>query len=416
MHRPIMEKKFACGAQPKPLFPGERRCAARIGYPPPGLAPPSPVAEVSIPRGAYQLEIGGRGNTSTAADSTPTSVCRVAWLRFAGGTQPHPPRKPATRPIRKRAPHLFLAGYFGRGPLAAMDANAGAEGPEAASTKLRARAGELAEAEAAALERVVKTSAAAKAARSQVVRKRLMETEKEHKRLAAEATAAREKAVAEATAAEEAIAAEAARVKAEEEARIAAEEAAAKAEAQRAAAEAVDLAAAESSSASKPNAPADVSDPHHGALQHHHHGSDAGSSPAAEQRSSAFFSSNVSQTYREKKKKIYLAVLANYQGTAAAAGNGASPLKAKAVKEGGARRKGGAVEGRLLAGTASSKCKVNPVPAAVAESPFPRKKKKKKKKKRKGKEAESEAAARQRQTSHSKPTGERNAERSRVRI
>ena len=27
-------KKIACGAQPKPLFAGERRCAARIGYPP----------------------------------------------------------------------------------------------------------------------------------------------------------------------------------------------------------------------------------------------------------------------------------------------------------------------------------------------------------------------------------------------
>ena len=31
---PNNEKKIACGAQPKPLFPGERRCAARIGYPP----------------------------------------------------------------------------------------------------------------------------------------------------------------------------------------------------------------------------------------------------------------------------------------------------------------------------------------------------------------------------------------------
>ena len=32
-------KKFACGAQPKPLFPGERRCAARIGYPPSASTP-----------------------------------------------------------------------------------------------------------------------------------------------------------------------------------------------------------------------------------------------------------------------------------------------------------------------------------------------------------------------------------------
>ena len=44
------------------------------------------------------------------------------------------------------------------------------------------------------------------------------------------------------------------------------------------------------------------------------------------------------------------------------------------MKEGAARRQGGAVEGRILAGTASSKCKVNSVPAAVTENPFPRKK------------------------------------------
>ena len=296
-----------------------------------------------------------------------------------------------------------------------MEAKAGAGRPAVAAAELRSRADELVEVEAAAIARVAKTSANAKAARSQVVRKRLMETEKEHKRLAAEATAALRKADMEATAAEEAIAVEAAQVKAEEEARLVAEEAAAKAEAERAAAEAIERVAPESSSASKLNAAADVLD-HLGSPQHHDT-SGAGSSPAAEQRSSAFFSSNVSHTYRENKKKIFLAVLANYAGTAAA-GNGSSPLKAKAVNAGGARRKG-AAEGRILASTASSKCKVNLVPAAVADIPFPRKNGRKKTRQKKKIRVEAgESAARQwanGQRARSKPRAmaERN-ERSRV--
>ena len=45
-------KKFACGAQPKPLFPGERRCAARIGYPPSASTPVTLGWGVAIP-GSY---------------------------------------------------------------------------------------------------------------------------------------------------------------------------------------------------------------------------------------------------------------------------------------------------------------------------------------------------------------------------
>ena len=97
---------------------------------------------------------------------------------------------------------------------------------------LRLRAKELAELEAAAIEQAENATKAAKAARSTIVRKRLLASEEEHRKLAEEATAQRMKADLLATKAQDELA----------EAELKAKEAAAAAEA-KAAKEAAEAAA-----------------------------------------------------------------------------------------------------------------------------------------------------------------------------
>ena len=259
---------------------------------------------------------------------------------------------------------------------------------------LRLRAKELAELEAAAIEQAENATKAAKAARSTIVRKRLLASEEEHRKLAEEATAQRMKADLLATKAEDELA----------EAELKAKEAAAAAEA-KAAKEAAEAAALAEAAAAKDREDAQkVASAESAAKQSPQHvpteADERSNSPqAARVKKGGFHSSHVSCTERANKKQIYLVMLSKTAGLALPA----AASKPKALPP--------PIEGaRILAPTASSKVKATSVLAAVAETPFRRgssngstKKRKRKRKKKKEKEKKQGKVERGNTTASSSP-------------
>ena len=286
-----------------------------------------------------------------------------------------------------------------RGAVQVLDPSAGLT---LLAEQLRAKCIELEVLEVAAIKQSEDTKAAIKAARSTIVRKRLIASEDDHCKLAEEAIAARQKADELATEAEKDAAEARVRAAEVEEARLAAEKIRAAEDMAAAAAAAEDGANQRWARLSREDGANRLAPPEGEAAMYPKY--------AAKVRKGGFHSSHVSLTEREQKKKVYLVMLSKTVGGALA-----PALKPKTTSP---QLEGAAA--RLFAPTASSTFKATPAPSVLADSSAKkaRKKKARKKKKKKKKAKQDRASPAARVLGHQQQIGAKNsrAQRPRIRV